>query len=155
MKYFLLTVVLLGTLHGAGAQTTQVNDPLAARLTTARALWQRAGFDHYVYGFNKFCECHRETPPETLVEVSGEAVTDVRHIMVKTGDTVPASARNFALYWTIDDLFALLERASQSEAIVRADFDAELGLPRRIFIDYLPDVVGDELDVRITRFEAR
>jgi hypothetical protein len=38
---------------------------------------------------------------------------------------------------------------------VRADFDEVSGVPRRIFIDYLPDVVGDELDVRVTRFEAR
>jgi len=151
----LLTLVLLGMLHSAIAQTSDVNQPLSVRLNSARALWQHAGLDQYVYGFNKFCECHRETPPETLVEVSRGAVTDVRHIMVKTGDTVPASARNFSLYWTVDDLFALLDRASQKDAIVRADFDAELGLPRRIFIDYLPDVVGDELDVRITRFEAR
>jgi len=154
MRY-LMTVALLVILHSAGAQTADVNEPLSARLDMARALWQQAGFDQYVYGFNKYCDCHRETPPETLVEVTRGAVTDVRHIMVKTGDTVPASARNFALYWTVDDLFALLERALQKEAVVRADFDAELGLPSRIFIDYLPDVVGDELDVRITRFEAR
>jgi hypothetical protein len=154
MKYVLIAV-LLGVGHSAAAQNTVTNAPLSERLNAARALWQQAGFDQYVYGFNKFCECHRETPPETLVEVTDEAITDVRHIMVKTGDTVPAAARNFALYWTVEDLFDLLERASRSEAVVRADFDDELGLPRRIFIDYLPDVVGDELDVRVTRFEAR
>ena len=154
MKYLPIGVSIL-MLHCAGAQTTEMRDSFSARLDAARALWQNAEPDRYVYGFNKFCECHRETPPETLVEVSSGAVTDVRHIMVKTGDTVPAAAANFALYWTVDDLFSLLERASQGEAVVRAEFDDELGLPKRLFIDYLPDVVGDELDVRITRFEAR
>lgn len=124
-------------------------------LAQARQQWQDAAIAEYVYGFNKFCECHRETPPETLVTVAGTTVTDVRHVMAKTGDTVPAAADNFALYWTIEDLFVLLGRAADRGASVQAEFDAELGIPRRVFIDYLPDIVGDEVDVRVTRFETR
>lgn len=133
----------------------QSTDPLAERLAQARNAWQRAALEDYVYGYNKFCECHAETPPETLVSVDAGVVTDVRHRMVKTGDVVPADAENFALYWTIDDLFALLDRAASGTATVQADFDARLGVPQRIFIDYLPDLIGDEVDVRITSFNAR
>lgn len=135
------------------APATPMAESFEQRLAAARTTWQRSGAAEYVYGFNKFCECHRETPPETLVSVSAGAITDVRHVMAKTGDTVPAAARNFDLYWTVDDLFALLDRALTRGATVRATFDDEFGLPRQLFIDYLPDVIGDEVDVRITRFE--
>jgi hypothetical protein len=155
MRYLPFAVGLM-LLRLAQAQTpAESPENFAAALAAARAQWQRAAIGEYVYGFNKFCECHRETPPETLVEVIDGHITDVRHIMAKTGDTVPAAAANFDLYWTVDGLFGLLERAAGTEAVVRADFDEASGVPRRIFIDYLPDVVGDELDVRVTRFEAR
>jgi len=137
------------------AQAPQSATPLSQRLADARQRWQVAAPEDYVYGFNKFCECHRETPPETLVTVAGTRVIDVRHVMAKTGDTVPAAADNFSLYWTIEDLLGLLERALERGAAVQAEFDAELGLPRRVYIDYLPDIIGDEVDVRVTRFETR
>lgn len=147
---FLLAAGLPGI---ADAQQTELS--VAERLAQARAAWQRAAISSYVYGYNKFCECHAETPPETLVSIDAGVITDVRHLMAKTGDTVPAEAEKFSLYWTVDDLFALLERASAGTAVVRADFDSENGVPQRIFIDYLPDMIGDEVDVRVTQFSAR
>jgi hypothetical protein len=139
----------------AAAQQPNSVDSPAQQLAAARSAWQQAGISRYVYGYNKFCECHAEAPPETLVSVDQGVVTDVRHRMSKTGDVVPAAAKNFELYWTVDDLFALLERATDGTAAVMADFDPEFGVPRRIYIDYLPDLIGDEVDVRITRFDAR
>ena len=137
-------------------QEADAGDALAQQLAAAQGTWQQARISQYVYGYNKFCECHAETPPETLVSVASNVVTDVRHRMAKTGDIVLADAKNLDLYWTVDDLFALLERATtHATAAVMADFDPESGVPRRIYIDYLPDLIGDEVDVRITRFEAR
>lgn len=136
----------------AGAQ--EVTDTFSDRLAQARTRWHSAAIVRYEYAYNKFCECHAETPPETLVSIESGVVTDVRHRMAKTGDVVPAAAKNFSLYWSVDDLFALLERAANGTATVQADFDAQLGVPQRIFIDYLPDLIGDELDVRVTHFDA-
>lgn len=136
----------------AGAQAD--GSALTERLAAARTVWQRAALTDYVYGYNKFCECHAETPPETLVSVAAGVVTDVRHRMAKTGDVVPADRDNFALYWTVDDLFGLIERAASGTATVQADFDARNGVPQRIFIDYLPDMIGDEVDVRVTSFST-
>ena len=150
-----VTLLALSSMGYALAQTSPTSADVAAKLRDARAQWQEAAVSDYLYGFNKFCECHRETPPETLVEVREDVVTDVRHVMVRTGDTVAAASDNFELYWTVDDLFGLLERALQREAVVRADFDPQFGVPRSIYVDYLPDMIGDELDVRITRFETR
>lgn len=152
-RFFALMLVVI-SMQGVAQQPETAAFP-TEQFESARSTWQNAAIDRYEYGYNKFCECHAETPPETIVSVEQTVVTDVRHRMFKTGDIVPADPKNFDLYWTVDDLFALLERAAEAAAIVRADFDPLSGVPRSIFIDYQPDLIGDEVDVRITRFEVR
>jgi hypothetical protein len=127
----------------------------AAELARARDAWQRAGIVSYEYGYNKFCECHGDSPPETLVTVTSGRVTQVRHRRAGFEREVPAAAKNLQFYWTVPELFDLLEAALAREATVRFRFDATLGYPTSVYIDYAANTVGDEVDVRITRFEAR
>ena len=35
----------------------------AANLDGARARWQSAAIATYEYGYQKYCDCHRESPP--------------------------------------------------------------------------------------------
>ena len=128
--------------------------PLAAQtgeLAAARASWRQAGFDAYEYGYQKFCECHGDAPPETLVTVTAGQVTNVRHRPANSTREVPAEARNFQYYWTIDGLFDLIESALGRDATVRVRFDGALGYPTSVFIDYVESTIGDEVDVRITQ----
>jgi hypothetical protein len=67
---------------------------------------------------------------------------------------VPAREGSLALYWTVDDLFALIVWATERDATVRARYDEALGYPTAIFIDYDTALIGDELDVRLTRLRA-
>ena len=119
-------------------------------LDGARARWQSAGLASYEYGYHKFCDCHRENPPETVVTVRDGAVTGVRHRPAGTTTEVPAAEKNFEYYWTVDGLFALIASAQARGVQVRAAYDAELGFPREIYIDYDTNLIGDELDVRLT-----
>lgn len=119
-------------------------------LDGARARWQSAGLASYEYGYHKFCDCHRENPPETVVTVRDGAVTGVRHRPAGTTTEVPAAEKNFDYYWTVDGLFALIASAEARGVQVRAAYDAELGFPREIYIDYDANLIGDELDVRLT-----
>jgi hypothetical protein len=121
-----------------------------AALDGARARWQSAALASYEYGYNKYCDCHRESPPETVVTVRGGNVTGVRHRPAGTTTEVPAAEKNFEYYWTVDGLFALIASAQQRGVQVRATYDAELGFPREIYIDYDTNLIGDELDVRLT-----
>jgi hypothetical protein len=114
------------------------------------ARWKAAGLTSYEYAYNKYCECHRDTPPETIVNVSGGVVTRVYHLHPGSTREVPARAGSLALYWTIDDLFALIELATERKAVVRVRYNEELGYPTAIFVDYDAELVGDELDVRLT-----
>ena len=121
-----------------------------ANLDAARARWKSAAISSYEYGYNKYCDCHRESPPETVVTVRGGTVTSVRHRPVGTTVEVPAADKNLQYYWTVDGLFELVAAAQARGVQVRAAYDAELGFPREIYIDYDTNLIGDELDLRMT-----
>lgn len=148
-SWFVVAVFMMAVQPGAVAAQE------AADLARAREAWQRAGVADYEYGYNKFCECHGDSPPETLVTVTAGRVTNVRHRRAGFDREVPAAAKNLQFYWTVPELFDLLEAALEREATVRFRVDATLGYPTSVYIDYAPNMVGDEVDVRITRFEAR
>ena len=80
-------------------------------------------------------------------------MTGVRYARPGYDEEVSLEPEKLAWFRTIDDLFALIETAQASAASVRADYDEALGLPRHIFVDYDVDLVGDELELRVTGFE--
>ena len=142
------------TLHAAVIAITALHFALPAladaNLDAARARWKSAAIANYEYGYNKYCDCHRESPPETVVTVRGGTVTGVRHRPVGTAVEVPAADKNLQYYWTVDGLFELVAAAQARGVQVRAAYDAELGFPREIYIDYDTNLIGDELDLRMT-----
>ena len=121
-----------------------------ARLDAGRALWSKAALQSYEYGYRKFCECHPETPPETVVSVRAGTVVGVRHRPVNSTVEVPAQQKNLEFYWTMDGLFALIASALERGVQVRVAYDATLGFPRELYIDYDADFIGDELDLKLT-----
>jgi hypothetical protein len=139
-------IAVLAT-FGVGAQQPDVQ--------VARARWEAAALETYTYGYNKFCVCHRDAPPETVVTVSNGAVTEVHHMHADSAREVPARDGSLDLYWTIEDLFSLIESAMMRNAGVRARFDDELGYPTALFIDYDATLIGDEIDLRLTRLDKR
>lgn len=124
-------------------------------LERQRARWDGAGHADYVYAYRKACECYRDTPPETVVRVSGGDITRVHHEHADSDREVPARDGSLDLYWSVDDLFDLVRRAYDADAEVRVSFDDELGMPRELYVDYDAELTGDEIDLRVTRFEAR
>ena len=129
------------------AATSAVAD---AELDAARTRWQSASLSGYEYGYHKFCECHRDNPPETIVTVRDGKVVGVRHRPVGSANEVPAADKNLDYYWTVDGLFGLISSAQRRGVEVRAQYDATLGYPREVYIDYDANFIGDELDVRLT-----
>jgi len=63
---------------------------------------------------------------------------------------VPAKPGSLQYYWTIDELFELIDSARARGAAVRATYDRERGFPTEIHIDYDKNLIGDELDVVLT-----
>jgi hypothetical protein len=142
----LLLVTLACAALGAAAQS--------ADLKAARNAWRAAKLVDYEYGYRKYCACHPDSPPETVVTVRGGEVAGVRHRPVGSANEVPAKAGSLQYYWTIDELFELIESAQRRGAHVRATYDPQRGFPTEIHIDYDENAIGDELDVVLTTVTA-
>jgi len=136
---------------GVGTLFTLPSFGQDAPLEAGLELWHAAALTDYEYGYRKYCDCHPESPPETIVTVRDGEVVAVRHRPVSSSEEVPAEQRNLQFYWTVDGLFALLESALGRGAQVRVDYHETLGYPTQIYIDYDRDFIGDELDLRLTR----
>jgi hypothetical protein len=137
------------------AQAQRTSAAAVDELQASWARWTAAGLASYEYGYNKYCDCHRDTPPETIVVVAGGAIERVYHLYDGSAREVPAREGSTDLYWTIEDLFRLIEGALERNATVRARYDAALGYPTAVFVDYDADFIGDEIDVRLTRLKLR
>jgi len=144
----LVLTVLGGQALGAPAFAADL-----AELDANRSRWVAAATEQYQYGYQKYCDCHREDPPETVVSVDGGRVTRVYHLHSDSRREVPAREGSLDLYWTIDGLFDLVAAALERGVTVRVRYDETLGYPAQIFIDYDANAIGDELDVRLTRVE--
>lgn len=140
--------VALGGVLGVGAAFAD------ADLDAAQARWQAAALTGYEYGYHKYCECHRDSPPETIVSVRDGKVVRVRHRPAGSTAEVPAADKNFDYYWTVEGLFRLIASALERGVSVRASYDAAQGFPREIYIDYDTEQIGDELDLRLTSVGA-
>jgi Family of unknown function (DUF6174) len=125
-----------------------------AALEDSRGQWEAAGIRDYEYRYQKYCDCHRDLPPETVVDVRDGRVSRVYHLHADSDREVPARDGSLDLYWTIDELFDLIDAATQRDAVVRVSYDDDLGYPTTIFIDYDPQAIGDELDVRLTELSV-
>lgn len=122
-------------------------------LAEHRELWRNAALESYEYRYLKFCECTPETPPETRVSVRDGTVVDVRHQPHGYERLIGADPRDFQWYWTIEQLFELVDSGLERGAEVRVEYDAALGFPTRLYIDRDADRIGDEIDLRLTRVE--
>jgi hypothetical protein len=141
------SVVLVGVAGHASADAL-------GDLAEHRARWLEQDRGSYVYAYQKYCECNRDEPPETVVTVEDGAIVRVYHVHEGSSREVPARDGSLDLYWTIDGLFDLIDSALARDAAVRVRYDETLGHPQTLFIDYDEAFVGDELDLRLTRVDT-
>ena len=121
-------------------------------LAASRALWEAAGVANYEYSYQRVCECHPDQLADTIVTVSEGRVVAVRYARDDYSQEVAVAAEKVSWYRTIEDLFSLVETARASADVVRVSFDATHGYPATVYIDYVPDLVGDEVELKVTRF---
>jgi Family of unknown function (DUF6174) len=146
---FSLALVLATAMAGFVAPANPARaESEADRLAAERARWEAARIADYEYGYRKYCECYRDEPPVTVVTVRDGQAQHVHHRYRNPDHEVAVDDDSAAFYWTIDELFARLASALARDAVVRAEYDAELGYPTSIFIDDDPDFDGGETDFR-------
>ncbi len=125
---------------------------IAQETVEARARWRAAAMDDYEYSYQRVCDCHPDQLADTIVTVNDGEVVAVRYSREDYAADVPVAADRLSWFRTIDDLFALVENAAANGADVTATFDAERGYPTQVYVDYVRDLIGDEVDLTITAF---
>ena len=108
--------------------------------------WQERGIDDYTYRLTIGCRC---PSVNARVHVVGGQVVQVgnkssapQRAIVGFGDLEP----------TIDNVFVVLAQAQQKAHEVKAQFDDTTGMPTRIFVDNIPNVIDDEVSYDINNF---
>ena len=144
------------TLSSVVAAAIALMSPFAAAQDTAaaRARWQEAAIEDYEYSYQRVCECHPDQLADTIVTVIDGEIVAVRYARADYAEDVPVAADRLRWFRKIEDLFALVENAAAADALVRVNFDPERGYPTRVYVDYVTDLVGDEVDLTITAFRA-
>jgi len=118
-------------------------------LDANRQKWEAANVSSYELRYQKVCECHREMPSDTIVTVDRGEIVGVRFDREDFLDEVLVPPERYEWFRTIDDLFALVAGALEREAVVRVSYEPELGYPAQIYIDYVQDMVGEEVELHV------
>jgi len=143
-----IQLVLLGTM--ALSRPSAADDELVAN----RGVWAAAGIASYEYRYEKVCDCHPDTPAETIVTITNGVVVDVRYDRQDYLSEVAVAADNYRWFRTIDDLFTLVETASKTADTLRVAYDQTLGYPAYIYIDYDHAMVGEEVELQVISLRA-
>lgn len=118
-------------------------------LDAARERWAQASPASYVYVVQRSCFCLTDFVRPIRVEVrEGEVVSATYADSGEpvTNPDVPTP--------TVPDLFTVIQEAIDAEAhSIAATYDAELGYPVDVSIDYLELAIDEELAFSVREFE--
>ena len=126
----------------ASAYQTMEENPMITELETHRKLWQAQNITSYDYTFNKMCFCPPPANTPAIISVRNNAITSVSN----PETSQPIDNPEIDFYKSIDQLFEVLEEAVQRKADrITVKYDAKLGYPTSIFIDYIKLAADDEV----------
>ncbi|MBW3571095.1 MAG: hypothetical protein KY467_08315 [Gemmatimonadetes bacterium] len=138
----------LGLLAACGSDPTGIEGK-RMELEDARRLWQAQGIDDY-----------RMTVRLTGAWFGGAAVIRVRDGVPVSVQPVNAgqgvTAETFASYDTVEELFAIVERAvAEGAHRLDAEYHARLGLPVNVFVDPIQNAIDEEHGFVVEVFEPQ
>lgn len=127
-------VAVACSLSGPGDE----GDPLD-RLDESRAKWVANGPSEYELAMRRSCgECLPDGALAVVVSVSSGGTTVS---LAQNGERIEDQS---GLYPDVDGLFELIETYILAGGEVEAEYDGDLGYPRSVSIDPVPDAVDDE-----------
>ncbi len=112
--------------------------------------WQSRAVNQYGYRLQITCFCSMDIVQPVFVEVDNNAITGVQ--LVETGEELAQS--QFKFFYTIEGLFGAVQNAIDEGAdSLGAMYDAQLGYPTRIIIDFSRGLADDELVLEASDLE--
>ncbi len=141
----LLIVLLALTSLGC----TDVFGPEQETLAAARARWALTDADDYVFEFRRSCFCAPDFVRPVRVRVLDGIVASA--VYADTEDPISLPLTSVP---TIDDLFDEIADAMDATAFaVVAEYDADMGYPTSVAIDFIEDAIDDEVAFTVSSFQ--
>lgn len=133
----------------AACSPTEPEISQLAELRGHQERWQEQQPTNYEYVLQRVCECEpSESGPLRITVREGQIRSAVN---AQTDEVVAVDAEQVK---SIEDLFVLLEEALPIAYRVTAEYDATLGYPTSIFIDFQRDMVDEEMSFTVRELQA-
>lgn len=111
-----------------------------AALDEARARWDAAETDEYTALFQWSCFCLRENAALVRLTVQDDVIVDAHY-----AEAAMEGSPELERYLTVPGLFALIQEAIDQGAYrISAQYDASLGYPAEVWIDYNAMMADEE-----------
>jgi len=148
IKYGLLLAVLAVGCSGVESPSGPDLGVLARTIADNRVMWAEKGSQNYRFNFQRTCECLPEYTREAVLEVADGAIIAATY----ADDGIAVEGDLDDRYATVDELFALLDEAVATGAVqIDVVFDAALGYPKRLFIDYDQRIADEEQSIAASK----
>jgi hypothetical protein len=149
MKLRIFCILMTAALLLVSAAGFGCRGGLRDELDKHRRIWENEVVRDYQYRLQVLCFCPPEVTNPVIVEVKGGVTSSV--IYVGTG--LPVGNNNFIRYDTIEEMFQVIEDAiNQNADEIKVEYNADLGYPTRIEIDFIKMAVDDEITYTISNF---
>ena len=121
------------------------SDDAQKRLTENRRKWTEKAIKNYQYEFQRICFCPPAVTKRVKLTVRDGVVENAQQ--ADTGESVDKS--KYELYLTVEALFDYIQAAIDKKAhAVNVVYDAEMGYPTSVDVDYIERAVDDEIRFR-------
>jgi len=117
-------------------------EEMRRQLDRNRARWEALALTSYAVRERVSCYC-AFAPNEVIVTVQAGAIVSVT--IAETGQPVDTMSSRY--YYTVADLFDLLDRAIREADHVRASYDPGFFFPTEVVIDWIEPAADDEISV--------
>jgi hypothetical protein len=126
-------------------------DPRQRReFESALRLWQNTGLSDYDYSFTRGCFCPEEFIGPYAVTVLEDSVAAASFRATDLFDIdILEIGRYEEIVKTVDGVFAEIERALREADSFTAEYDAVLGYPTSVFIDWIANAADEEVGYTI------
>lgn len=123
--------------------------PELESLESARARWEAAGVTSYSFVMQRFCFCGHDLHRPVRIDVGSEGVLSA--VYVDDGEPLGIPLDEVD---TIESLFAEIQDALDRDAHeVLAEYDAGLGYPKSVSIDFILEAIDEEMAFSILEVE--
>jgi Family of unknown function (DUF6174) len=119
-------------------------------ILTARQKWNNQGLESYTFNYNNSCFCLWASVTFKIAVFENKIVN-----VSDTAGKEAVDSTEYQYFYTIDQLFDLLEEADkQNAAQLDYSFNKDFGYPEHIYVNYSEQIADDESSYTIDSLRA-